>query len=153
MSAIGEFRISRSKKASRMLKSCMKKLKQGRIKCLMGKDFDCILTHQLYLLEAEWRACNNKYVSAEQFYLLAIKHAARVGVTHEHAFACEKFAYHLLERNNYEQAYHNVKVSYWLYWKWGSPRKCEQLKRKYIQILEDKKQLSQCQIGCRLNSK
>ena len=131
----------------------MKKLKQGRIKCLMGKDFDCILTHQLYLLEAEWRACNNKYVSAEQFYLLAIKHAARVGVTHEHAFACEKFAYHLLERNNYEQAYHNIKVSYWLYWKWGSPRKCEQLKRKYIQILEDKKQLSQCQIGCRLNSK
>ena len=153
MSAIGEFRISRSKKASRMLKACMKKLKQGRIKCLRGKDFDCILTHQLYLLEAEWRACNNKYVSAEQFYLLAIKHAERVGVTHEHAFACEKFAYHLLERNSYEQAYHNIKVSYWLYWKWGSPRKCEQLKRKYIQILEDKKQLSQCQIGCRLNSK
>ena len=153
MSAIGEFRISRSKQASRMLKSCMKKLKQGRIKCLRGKEFDCILTHQLYLLDAEWRACNNKFVSAEQFYLLAIKHAARVGVTHEHAFACEKFAYHLLERNNYEQAYHNIKEAYWLYWKWGSPRKCEQLKRKYIQILEDKKQFVNARSIGRLNSK
>ena len=136
-----------------MLKACMKMLKRGRIICLRGKEFDCILTHQLYLLEAEWRACNNKYVSAEQFYLLAIKHAERVGTIHENAFACEKFAYHILERNNYEQAHHYIKEAYWLYWKWGSPRKCEQLKRNYIQILEDKKQFVNARSVGRLCSK
>jgi hypothetical protein len=41
------------------------------------------LSHQSYMLEAEYAVFRRKYDKAEKFYSLAIVHA--VGVTHEHA--------------------------------------------------------------------
>jgi len=123
---------SSSREYVRTAKSCLKQLRKGHKKS--GKN----ITHQLYLLKAEYAACK-KFGSPEKFYLLAIEHAALSGVTHEHAYACERFGtYHFL-RKNHNAAYEQIREAHTLYSKWGSRPKCEQLKKKYPRLGENER--------------
>ena len=92
-------------------KSCLNHLRKGKKKSPLN------LSHQSYMLEAEYALSRRKYDAAEKFYLLAIEHAA--GVTHEHALACERFSSYYVLREYHSKAYEQIREAYKLYSKWG----------------------------------
>jgi len=119
MAATSMLHISSGREYVGTVKSCLKELRKGRKKSVSN------ISHQLYLLEAEYAAFSRKkYVSAEKFYLLAIEYAALSGVTHEHAFACERFGIFHLLRKNHNAAYEQTREAHTLYSKWGEPLIC-----------------------------
>mmetsp|Transcript_36638 Transcript_36638/g.77303 ORF Transcript_36638/g.77303 Transcript_36638/m.77303 type:complete len:1032 (-) Transcript_36638:196-3291(-) len=131
MAAASMLQLSRGREYVRTVKVCLKILRKGQHKSV------CNILHQLYLLEAEYAAFRRKHSSAEKFYLLSIKHAENFEVTHEHAFACEKFGtFHLL-RKNHSAAYEQIRVAHRLYLTWGSRPKCEILEKKYPRLGEN----------------
>lgn len=77
-----------------------------------------------------------KDTTAERHYLLAIEHASLAGVTHEHAYACERFGTYYLLRKDHAAAYRQIREAHRLYSKWGSRPKCEQLKKKFPRLDE-----------------
>ena len=111
MAAMTMLHTTKNKQFVRTAKSCLKQLRKG---C---KQSGTNILHQLYLLEAEYASFRKKHVSAEKFYLLAIEHAA--GVTHEHAYACEKFGTYHLSQKNHNAAYEQIREANSLYSKWG----------------------------------
>jgi hypothetical protein len=133
VSASSFFRVSRSRECIGLIKSCLKKLKKAQKKAPVN------LTHQLHFLKAEFALCRHKYSVARKYYLLAVECAAIVGVTHEHAFACERLGSFYLLREKHEAAYEMIRESYRLYRTWGSLPKCEQLMRKFPRL--DEKEL------------
>ena len=113
MAAAQMLSVSRDKHFVQTTKSCLKQLRKGR------KKLPTNLSHQSYLLEAEYAVYRKKYVSAEKFFSLAIHHAGIAGVTQEHAYACERFGtYHLL-RKNHNAAYEQIREAHKLYAQWG----------------------------------
>lgn len=137
MTAITMLRQSSSnkKRAMKIAKTCLKKLKKGHNKC-HRQEGKCILCHQLQLLEAEWLALHNKSNQAEELYKLACSNAANTQVYHEYGLACERYGEFLLERGNEEDGLELIRKSYQLYHKWGSSPKCKLLKEKYPRLIE-----------------
>ena len=129
------------KRAMKIAKVCLKKLKTGHEKC-HRQDGKCILCHQLQLLEAEWFALHDKLDQAEEFYKLACSNAANTQVYHEYALICERYGEFLLERGNEEDGLELIRKSYQLYHKWGSSPKCKLLKEKYPRLNEEKNLLA-----------
>ena len=126
---------SNKKRAMKIAKTCLKKLKKGHKKC-HRQEGKCILCHQLQLLEAEWFTLHTKYDEAEELYKLACSNAANIPVYHEYALICERYGEFLLERGNEEEGLELIRKSYQLYHKWGSSPKCKLLKEKYPKLIE-----------------
>ncbi|KAL7547914.1 hypothetical protein ACHAWF_011188 [Thalassiosira exigua] len=135
MAATSMLRLTTTRKgnhqALRTAKRCVKKLRRGRKK-------SANLLHHSYLLEAEYAAFAKKSSRrrAEKFYQLAIEHAAQANVTHEQAYACERFGTYYFLRNCHESAYDQIREAHKLYTKWGSQPKCCQLAKKYPRLGE-----------------
>lgn len=125
-----ELNVSRSREYVDIAKSCLKKLERGRRRKVNN------ILHYCYILKAELLAYRRKK-AAEKFYLLAIEYAGRQDVTHEHAYGCERLAlYYTKLRNDHNEAYVHARSAYDLYSKWGSRRKCQQLKEKFPKLDE-----------------
>mmetsp|Transcript_25283 Transcript_25283/g.60782 ORF Transcript_25283/g.60782 Transcript_25283/m.60782 type:complete len:1028 (+) Transcript_25283:177-3260(+) len=133
MAALSFFPISKCRKAIGTANLCLKELKKGRRQSKIN------LSHHACLLEAELAVLKKNYKSAEKCYLLAIEHAALAGVTHEHAYACERLGTYHLSRKNYDAAYRQIREARRLYMTWGSRPKCEMLKKKFPDL--DNKEL------------
>ncbi|KAL7541321.1 hypothetical protein ACHAXR_010809 [Thalassiosira sp. AJA248-18] len=119
LAAMSMLRMSKSRPFIGTAKSCLKQLRKAR-----KKRKESHISHQSYLLEAEYAAFRKNNASAEKFYKLAIEHAALAGVTHEHAYACERFGtYHLLQ-SNHNAAYEQIREAHRLYSQWGKPMNC-----------------------------
>lgn len=104
---------STNRKTRTTAKTCLRHLREGKKKSPLN------LSHQLYMLEAEYAVFKRNYTAAEKFYSLAIGHAA--GVIHEHALACERFGCLYVLRQDHNKAYEQIREAYRLYSKWGEP--------------------------------
>lgn len=129
MSAFAMLRLSRNRQMRTTAKLCLNHLRKGKKKSPLN------LSHQSYLLEAEYAVLSRNYNAAEKFYALAIRHAA--GVTHEHALACERFGSYYDLRKDHSKAYEQIREAYKLYWKWGSRPKCDLLRQKYPHLSDE----------------
>jgi len=118
MAATSILHSSKSRQYIRAAKSCLKKIRKGFNKSRHN------LSHQLNLLEAEYAAFRKKDTTAERHYLLAIEHASLAGVTHEHAYACERFGTYYLLRKDHAAAYRQIREAHRLYSKWGKALNC-----------------------------
>lgn len=137
MSAFAMLHLSRNRHIRKTAKLCMNHLRKGKKKSPLN------LSHQSYMLEAEYAVFRRKYDKAEKFYSLAIVHA--VGVTHEHALACERLGSYYDFREDHSKAYAQIREAYTLYSKWGSRPKCDLLRKRYPH-LNDKKLSSPSQL-------
>lgn len=130
MSAFAMLHLHKNNRQIRVTaKACLNHLRKGRKKSPLN------LSHQTYILEAEYAIFRRKYNTAENFYNLAIVHAA--DVTHEHALACERFGNYYVLRKDHSKAYKQIREAYKLYSKWGSRPKRVLLKTKYPRLSDE----------------
>jgi len=129
MSAFAMLHLNKNWQIRKTAKACLNHLRKGKKKSPLN------LSHQTYMLEAEYAVFRRKYNAAEKFYNLAIVHAT--DVTHEHALACERFANYYVLRKDHSKAYEQIREAYRLYSKWGSRPKRVLLKKKYPRLSDE----------------
>lgn len=95
----------------KIAKECRKHLRKGKKKSPIN------LSHQAYMLDAEYAAFKGKHKAAEKKYKLAIELAG--DVIQEKALACERFSQYNVSRGNHTQAYESIREAHTLYSKWG----------------------------------
>lgn len=136
MSAFAMLHLNKNWQIRKTAKACLNHLRKGKKKSPLN------LSRQTYILEAEYAVFRRKYNTAENFYNLAIVHAA--DVTHKHAscsckskLACERFGNYYVLRKDHSKAYKQIREAYKLYSKWGSRPKRVLLKTKYPRLSDE----------------
>ena len=123
MSSLTLLHIQRSQIGMAQLKTSLKRCKIGRNKSPQN------LSHQAYLLEAEYNFLLKKYSASEKLYLQAIEHSS--AVLHENALAHERLGWFYLQRSQHEKAKEQLVQARLLYSKWGSRAKVKILEMRY----------------------
>ena len=123
MSSLTLLHIQRSQQGMAQLKTSLKRCRAGRKKSPQN------LSHQAYLLEAEYNYLLMKYSASEKLYLQAIEHSS--AVVHENALAHERLGWFYLQRSQPEKAKEQLVQARVLYSKWGSRARVKILEMKY----------------------